>query len=108
MADWTPEELSGSLNNFYEKRLDELSLEDAEVLDDKAIDEYLAGADHLEGLPEHHPHVMAAKKKPLPKELDWRDHDAVTPVKTQGLCGSCWAFSTVAALESSYAIKKGK
>jgi len=42
-----------------------------------------------------------------PMTVDWREKNAVTPVKDQGQCGSCWSFSTSGAVEGVYAIKTG-
>jgi C1A family cysteine protease len=53
--------------------------------------------------------VSQASPKPesIPSSIDWRAMNAVTPVKNQKACGSCWAFSTTGALEGIYAIKQG-
>ena len=53
------------------------------------------------------PFAKKPMRKDLPSRWDWREHNGCTPVKNQGSCGGCWAFSTIGCVESVVKINDG-
>lgn len=53
------------------------------------------------------PRLLAKNLNFVPLQVDWRNENVLLPVRKQGKCGACWAYSVIATIEANRAIRTG-
>lgn len=100
----------GRINDvFYKDNYNASINEWADLMEEEFSDKMGAGCVHISapsyGCDSYLPTKLELNN--LPDEIDWRYKNAVTPVKNQKKCGSCWSFSATGAMEGAWAIETG-
>lgn len=81
----------------YERGLNQFS----DMTDDEFKAQYLSSLIVPEGPTGGEPWVPPPDANKIAASMDWRQYGAVTPIKNQGQCGSCYSFSATGALEGA-------